>query len=288
MTEVFLPRTLDELWDMLEKEPSPSVYAGGTDLLVRLRERVVTPSALICMERIEELQGIQEQDDAVFIAACTTHSQLMEHAVLKTRFPVLTKSVSVLASPPIRHMGTIGGNIVTASPAGDTLPALHVLSGEVEVCSRNQSRRVPVHDFIMGPGMVALGEKEVVRGVWLKQNRSWNVHHYEKVGKRKAQACAVASMAALVELSDEGTINAIRLAWGSVGPCVTHAADVEAALTGQKLTIDVLRSAMPLVEQAVSPIDDIRASAAYRRIVAGAMLLRLLAYLPDRTYSEAL
>jgi CO/xanthine dehydrogenase FAD-binding subunit len=278
MTEVFLPHTLDDLWEILEKESSPAIYAGGTDLLVKLREGMSSPPALVCIERIEELRGVREQDGEVFVGACTTHSQIEEDPVINDRFPVLTKSVRVLASPPIRHMGTLGGNIVTASPAGDTLPALHVLGAEVEIRSREDSKRIPVRDFIQGPGAVNLNTGEVVYGVWLKENPSWNVHHYEKLGRRKAQACAVASMAALVDLSQEGTINAIRLAWGSVGPTVTLAPDVETALIGRALCLDVLQSMRPQVERAVSPIDDIRASASYRRVVAGALLLRLLEY----------
>jgi CO/xanthine dehydrogenase FAD-binding subunit len=278
MTEVFLPRTLDELWEILEKEPSPAIYAGGTDLLVRVRARNIVPSALICIERVGDLQGVREQEDAVFIGATTTHSRVRKNPVIARWFPVLTKGLSALGSPAVRHMGTIGGNIVTASPAGDTLPPLHVLSAEVEICSARGSRRLALRDFIQGPGIVALGPREVVRGVWLTKDRTWNVHHYEKVGKRKAQACAVASMAALLDLSADGMIRAIRLAWGSVGPCVVMAPDAEAALTGKPLCVDVLDKVRPMVEHTVSPIDDIRASAAYRRHVAGALLLRLLEY----------
>ncbi len=283
MREVFLPRTLDELWKTLEKEPCPTIYAGGTDLLVRVHARLQDPFALVCIARVEELQGVREQDDAVFIGAATTHSLLLENPLLARWFPVLTEALSTLGSPPVRHMGTIGGNIVTASPAGDTLTPLHVLSAEVEICSAGGSRRMAIRDFIQGPGMIALGPREVVRGVWLKKDRTWNVHHYEKVGKRKAQACAVASLAGLLDLSPDGTIRAIRLAWGSVGPRVVMAPDVEAALTGRPLCLEELDAVRPLVEKAVSPIDDIRASAAYRRHVAGALLLRLMEYRCDRS-----
>lgn len=279
MIDVFLPRSLDELWEHLHKEPLSGIYAGGTDFLVRLRETKVSPPALICIERIEEIQGIRQEHDAIFIGSCTTHSRIMEHPLLNGLFPVLVKAVSTLASPPIRHMGTIGGNIVTASPAGDTLPALYVLGAEVEICSQNGSRRMPVCDFIKGPGTVVLEQDEILRGIWLKERQTWNVHHHEKVGRRKAQACAVASIAALLDLSENGIVRDSRIAWGSVAPTVAMVQAVDAALIGRPLCRDVLESLLPLVEQAVSPIDDIRASAAYRRVVAGALLLRLLEYL---------
>ncbi len=157
MREVFLPRTLDELWEILEREPRPAIYAGGTDLLVRVRARSLDPSALICIERVEELQGVREQDDAVFIGATSTHSRLRENPVIARWFPVLTKGLSALGSPPVRHMGTIGGNIVTASPAGDTLPALHVLSAEVEICSARRLQTIGDTRFHSGTGKGSAG-----------------------------------------------------------------------------------------------------------------------------------
>ena len=212
----------------------------------------------------------------LFIAAAFTHSRILEHPSVRTEFPVLAQALRVLGSPPIRHMGTIGGNIVTASPAGDTLPALYALDAEVEIRSRDQSRRLPIGDFIRGPGSVALNTGEILAGVWLRKAPHWNIQHYEKVGRRKAQACAVASMAALLRVTDAGRIERIRLAWGSVGPFVITAPDVEAALTGRVLSLESLESVRGMVEHAVAPIDDLRASAEYRRRVAGALLLRLL------------
>jgi CO/xanthine dehydrogenase FAD-binding subunit len=175
-------------------------------------------------------------------------------------------------------MGTIGGNIVTASPAGDTLPPLYVLGAEVEIGSGGRSRRLPLRSFIRGPGTVDLQQGEVLTGVWLKKAPHWNIHHYEKIGRRKAQACAIASMAAILELSDEGRIDEARLAWGSVGPTVATSASAEQCISGGNLCLETLRSAVRHVEEAVSPIDDVRASADYRRTVAGALLLRLVEY----------
>jgi len=278
MREVFLPRTLDELWEILEREPHAAIYAGGTDLLVKVKAGAMDPPCFVCLERIGSLQGVRDDGEEVFIGPATTHSRLLEDPLILERFPVLAKSLSVLASPPIRHMGTIGGNIVTASPAGDALPALYVLDAEVEIGSVGGSRRLPVAGFILGPGQVDLQQGEVLTGVWLKNTPHWNIHHYEKVGKRRAQACAIASMAAVLNVSDQGTIEQARLAWGSVGPTVVTSADAEERITGKKLCIEVLRPAMKHAEKAVSPIDDVRAGADYRRTVAAALLLRLAEY----------
>jgi len=278
MRDVFLPRTLEELWEILDKKPGAAIYAGGTDLLVKMKSGVIDPSCLVCLERIGALQGVRDLGEEVFMGPATTHSRLLENPLIRQHFQVLAKSVSFLASPPIRHMGTIGGNIVTASPAGDTLPALYVLGAQVEIASVSRSRRVPLRSFIRGPGTVDLQQGEVLTGVWLKKALNWNIHHYEKIGRRKAQACAIASMAAVLEVSHEGKIEKARLAWGSVGPTVVSSASAEQCITGGNLCIETLRSAVRHVEEAVSPIDDVRASADYRRTVAGALLLRLGEY----------
>jgi xanthine dehydrogenase FAD-binding subunit len=281
MREVFLPQRIEELWEILKREPETEIYAGGTDLLVKMRSGQVNPPSLVCLERIESLRGIFDKGKEVFIGACNTHSNLLEDPVIRKEFPGLARGIDVLGSPPIRHMGTIGGNIVTASPAGDTLPSLYVLDAEVEVRSKAQKRRLPLRDFILGPGMVALHPQEVLWGIWLKKQQSWNVHHYEKVGRRKALACSIASMAALLELSESGTVVKARLAWGSVGPTILSFSHVDNNLIGQLLSIETLSSLAKQVELSVSPIDDLRASAQYRRTVSGLLLLRLLYYSPS-------
>jgi CO/xanthine dehydrogenase FAD-binding subunit len=278
MREVFLPRNLDDLWELLEKEPRAAIFAGGTDLLVKMKSGEFHPPCLVCLERIAALQGVKDDGREVFIGSATTHSRLLENPIVQEHFPVLAKSESLLASPPIRHMGTIGGNIVTASPAGDTLPALYVLGAEVEIGSGRGSRRLPLESFIRGPGNVDLQQGEVLIGVWLQKAQHWNIHHYEKIGRRKAQACAIASMAAIIQISSEGRVEKARLAWGSVGPTVVSSAAADECITGRDLSLETLRPAAKIIQDAVSPIDDIRASAEYRRIVAGALLLRLAEY----------
>ena len=275
MREVLMPTTLNRLWEFLEESPQTAIYAGGTDLLVALRRGSVQADRLICLERMAELKGIQVFDEAVRIGACTTHQELLSHPVMVRRFPLLTKALGVLGSPPIRHMGTIGGNICTASPAGDTLPALYLFQGEVEVTSDRQTRRMPIRDFIQGPGMTALRPKEVVTAIRLPKAPEFNIQHFEKVGQRKALAISVISLAALVSLSREGVVEDARLAWGSVGPTVVTSPEVADALRGRPLDVESLKNAAPLAEKAVKPRDDLRASARYRRTLAGNLLLRL-------------
>ncbi|RJR32805.1 MAG: xanthine dehydrogenase family protein subunit M [Desulfobacteraceae bacterium] len=275
MKPVHLPSTLDELWKILAENPGIGIYAGGTDLLPRIRKGMRPPRALVCLERIGELKGVREEGEKFFLGSCATHGALLSNASVRSHFPVLAAALATLGSPHIRNMGTLGGNIVTASPAGDTLPPLFVLEAEIELRSRNSQRRVPVGDFIKGPGRVDLAADEIVAGVWLRKEPTPRIHHFEKVGQRNALAISVVSMAAVISLSKGRLIESAHLAWGSVGPTIVTSSVVERFLKDKTLDVETLSGAAELVREAVSPIDDVRATAAYRREIAGNLLLRL-------------
>lgn len=272
---VWMPCTLDDLWPLLAEYPRARVFAGGTDLLVWLRNGKIDAPALIGLERIDALRGITETADAVRIGAAATHETLLADPIIARHFPVLQQALRTLGSPHIRHVGTIGGNLATASPAGDTLPPLHVLDATVDVQSAEGTRRLPVTSFITGPGQTALMAGEIISAAILPKPAAGTRQHFEKVGLRKAMACAVASLAAVVTFNDAGAIDRARLAWGSVGPTVVRLPDVEAALAGRRLDQETLDAVRPLVSRHLSPISDVRASADYRRRVAGNLLLRL-------------
>lgn len=281
MSDVLLPANLDELWNIFNEFPEALVYAGGTDLLAKFASsRTPHPrtGALICLENIEKLQDIGEIDGSVRIGACVTHSRLLSHPLIGDNFPVLAYALRLLGSPPVRNMGTLGGNICTASPAGDTLPALYILDAKLELSSENGFRFLPIGKFITGPGNTVLEPGEVLTAIWLAKNKDYTIHHFEKVGQRNALAISIASMAALIKLSSEGVVEKIRLAWGSVAPTIACSHEIETALVGKLLSRTVLSEAKPLLYEAISPIDDIRAKAEYRRTVAANLLMRLLRY----------
>lgn len=274
--EVLFPRSTEELWTMMSASKGGAVMAGGTDLLVRLRKTGRTFPALFCLERIEELQQIRENEKEVRIGAAVAHQRLLDNVTVKKRLKVLWDSIAVLGSPPVRHSGTLGGNLCTASPAGDTLPPLYVLGARVEIWSKSAKRSVRMDEFISGPGRQALREGEIVAGVSIPLPSEEIFSAYYKVGKRKAMAIAVASVAVCAEITGNGVVDRIKLAWGSVGPTVTTLPEVEALLRGKVLSEEILRRAGKMVSGSISPIDDIRGSAEYRRRVAGNLLLNLL------------
>jgi len=276
MRSIFLPDSLEMLWSALEETPEAMVYAGGTDLLVKLRQKLIDPPSLICLERIKKLKGVRDQGGEVWIGAGSTHADLLLDKIIQREFPVLVKALMTLGSPLIRNMGTIGGNICTASPAGDMLPPLYVLNAEVEIRSKHVYQRLPLKDFILGPGKTCLSIDQIVSGIWIKKSSEFNIHHFEKVGQRKAMSIAIASFTALLRISKSGIIERAHLAWGSVAPTIVTSAHVEECVTGKTLSMGTLQKAIPFVQDAVNPIDDIRASTSYRRAVAENLLLRLL------------
>jgi len=275
MKQVLLPRSLSDLWAMMRDLPDAAVYAGGTDLLVKIRSGSIPPKNLICLERIQALKGVVDHGDRMVILACTSLSQLLQESAISRHVPVLAKAIVCLGSPLIRNMGTIGGNVCTASPAGDTLAPLYALNARVELASEAGVRSLPIDRFILGPGQTLLETGEILSAIHVEKPHPETIQHFEKVGRRNALACSLACMAAIIRLSDDGIVMAASLAWGSVGPTVITCSEAAANLLGQPLSADSLADAAAIVQKAVCPITDIRATADYRRAVAGNLLLRL-------------
>lgn len=275
MKAVLLPRAMTELWVMLADYPAATFMAGGTDLLVRVRKDREQPAAIICLERLSELQAIHVEHGRLCIGACATHRVCLDSQKVRAHAPILAQALRHLGGPQIRNMGTIGGNICTASPAGDSLPPLYALASEVVLRSKDTERRLPIADFIHGPGRIALRSGEILAEIRAPLADGVQIQHFEKVGRRNALAIAVVSLAALVRTGPRGIVQEARLALGSVGLTVVRPVEAEKALLGRKLSPSALRQAARMVRAAVSPIDDIRATADYRRQVAGNLLLRL-------------
>lgn len=269
---VHTPTRLAELWPLLDD--GVMVMAGGTDLLARDRGRADVRDVAL-LSGIAALAAIGQEDGLVRLGAGATHAALLRHPLVRDRLPVLAKALAVLGGPAIRNMGTLGGNIATASPAGDTLPPLFALDAVVELASRQGTRRMPLADCLLGPGRTALAPGEIVAAVLVSPPARDAIQHFEKVGRRNALAIAVVSLAAVIDTDGVGRVSQARLACGSVGPTVVRCDRAAAALRGRPLDRASLVAAAGLVREAVSPIDDVRATAAYRRQVAGNLLLRL-------------
>ncbi|BDD88209.1 FAD binding domain-containing protein [Desulfofustis limnaeus] len=273
--QIVLPDSCDQLWPLLAASPGARLFCGGTDLFVWLRAGRCQARLLVGLERIDELRGIGSDGDHLRIGAATTHAELLADPTIKEHLPVLHQAVAQLGSPLIRRTGTIGGNLVTASPAGDTLPPLAVLEATVELRSATANRRLSLEEFLLGPGRTDLREGEIVAAIRIPLPPPGSLHSFEKVGRRAALACSIASLAGLLDLDDDGTIRTIRLAWGSVAETVLRLPQIEAALIGQPLDDTHITAVLPAVRKLVRPISDVRAGADYRRLVAANLLRRL-------------
>ncbi len=274
--KVFLPNTLEELWDILDNKDDLVIFSGGTDVLTKRRKGIISKNKnLICLENINELKKIEENDNWVFIGAGATHISILENKLIQKYFSVLIDALKGLGSPQIRHMGTIGGNICTASPAGDTLPPLYALEAILDIRSKNTKREISIKEFIKAPGKIELSKDEILYGVKIRKS-NFNLQYYEKVGQRNALSISIAGIAVVGDISSEKIINKIKIAWGSVAPTVVTSENIEKRLIGKKLNKETIKSIFPLIEATVSPIDDIRAGKDYRLSVSKNLLLRIL------------
>lgn len=277
MSAWFSPNSLAEVLTLVEQTPDARLIAGGTDLLVRLR-REPCAAPLVSLERVSELQGVDASsaDGVLAIGALTRIGELQRSPLLADRAPLLQRAACDFAAPAVRNMATIGGNLCTASPAGDCLPPLYALGAQVEVASTAGRRRVPIADFILGPGRTALARGEIVTRVLLPACEPFAWQAYEKIGRRRSLAISVVSFAALLRLDDDQSIAKAHFAWGAVGPTVVVAPELAGWLVGKPLDQALIDEAARRARAAVCPIDDLRASAAYRRTVAGNLLRRFL------------
>ena len=278
MSAWFSPDRLEDALTLLDAHPDARLIAGGTDLLVRLR-REASDAMLISLDRVAALLGIEEVDEdgaMLAIGALTRIAELARSPLLADRAPLLQRAACGFAAPAIRNMATIGGNLCTASPAGDCLVPLYALGAQVELVSLAGRRRLPIADFILGPGRSALARGEIVARVLLPERGSFAWQAYEKVGRRQSLAISVVSFAGLLQLDDERRVTAAHFAWGAVGPTVVSAPELADWLVGRELDQALIDAAVDRARAAVCPIDDLRASAAYRRALAGNLLRRFL------------
>jgi CO/xanthine dehydrogenase FAD-binding subunit len=261
--EVLRPRSLDEALDALAAHPGAILLAGGTDLMVRANYQGLRPEAVVALRRVAELQEM----DAGFIGAGVTWSRLTS-----APWPGLAQAARTVGSPQIRAMGTLGGNLGTASPAGDGLPFVASVEARVEVASRGGGTRSLAWDeFLVGPKRNSLQPGELILGVRLPASPPPR-QEFAKVGARNAMVIAIAS--ACLALAEDGMV---RIALGSVGPTPLRARRAEQMISAERRPSPAARAEFArLVAEEVRPIDDHRSTAAYRRHAAGVIARRLL------------
>ena len=277
--ELTTPRSLEDVLNLLANEPGVwKPFAGGTDLMVLLEAGKLTHRNYINIWQLAELRGIEVSDSHVTLGALTTYTDIQAHPILRSEFPMLCQAASETGGLAIQNRGTLGGNIVNASPAADSPPALLAYDAELELVSTQGSRRLPYQGFHTGYKQMRIRPDELLALIRLPRNTAGATHYYRKVGTRKAQAISKVCFAATGRTSN-GHIDDVRMAVGSVAPIVVRCVQTEKALKGQEPDAATVKSAQTTLLREISPIDDIRSTANYRLQVALNLLADFLAML---------
>ena len=273
---VTIARTLNAACAALAADPGALVLAGGTDLMVEVNRGGRTVGDVVVIDRVPELQGWDREGDVLRLGASLTYAEMADPA-LASLVPALAQAARTVGSPQIRAAGTIGGNLATASPAGDTLPVLAALDAEVEIRSHQGHRTVPLDEFVIGVKANDLAPGELIAAVRVPVLDG--PQEFLKVGPRNAMVISVASLALVVDRVGR----TVRVGLGSVAPVPLRAIEAEVMIAarldwvgGRSPTVHDVERFAELVADATRPIDDHRGSADYRRHSVGVLARRAL------------
>lgn len=272
MVIAYRPESLFEALNMLT-ENNCQIMAGGTDLMVqKARGSALEPKftrPLLFINHLEELQQITIEDNNIHIGAGAVLTDLLESHLIPATF---NEVIGQMASPLTRNLATIGGNIVNASPAGDTLPYLYAVNATIELQSAGNSKILPIHEFITAPKTTVLQSNELLSGIIIP-NREFDINVYRKLGQRKGMSLTKAAFHGLADIDNE-KITDFRMALGSVAPTVVRSAVIENNIIGKSvkelpaMMTDILGEYAKLIR----PIDDARSTAKYRKEVSLRMI----------------
>jgi CO/xanthine dehydrogenase FAD-binding subunit len=281
------PKTLSDALEMLAREPGVwRAFAGGTDLMVLLEFGVLAHKNFLSIRHLPELEGIEATAEHVTLGALTSYTEIQRHEIMRREFPLLCAAARETGSIAIQNRGTLGGNIVNASPAADSPPALLVYDAELELVSASGTRFVEYRNFHTGYKQMDMRADELLRRIRLPRATRDLRTHYRKVGTRKAQAISKICFAAGARLSN-GRLTDARIALGSVAPTVVRCTRAEDVLRDQTLDEATIKAACAALMQDIAPIDDMRSTAEYRLRVAANLLADFLSTLKTDAVASA-
>lgn len=264
--EYLSPTSLPEVLKLLERYGTRvKLVAGGTDLIVQMKEKRIAPDVMINLLGVPELQRIERSDVGIRIGATVKLSALESSPALQGGWKMLASAAHGIGSPQVRNRGTIGGNLCNASPAADTAPSLLVMEATVTLAGRKGERKIPLESFFAGPGLTVLRSDEVLKEIALPVTPQHSFGAYLKLGRRKSMDLALVSVVVLLTLNrDKGTCERARIALGSVAPTPVRARETEKALEGKKPDENLIQEAAQCAEKECHPISDVRSTATYR------------------------
>ncbi|HUQ78833.1 MAG TPA: FAD binding domain-containing protein [Patescibacteria group bacterium] len=289
MTERFAaPTSLEEALAILARDPAARPIAGGTDLVVASRQgRRPLPASIVAIDRIAELDQRGVVDGALVLGGLTSHAWLAGSAAVREHWTALADASSIVGSPATRGTGTIGGNLMNASPAAEATAPLVVLEANVILRAMGRgSRIVPVERLATGPGRTSADPVELLTTVIVPAPAPSSGSAYIRLEYRRAMEIAVVGAAAFVTLADDGSIRLARVALTAVAPTIVRAPEAESVLEGAAGTPATFRAAGAAAAASAHAIDDVRASADYRRAMLAVVVARTVAAAVARARGE--
>lgn len=277
------PESLEAAAKLLAEEAGISrILAGGTDVLVQLRSELVEPDLIVDIKHLDGLRDIVEEAGGFRIGAAVSGSEMGEHAALCAAWPGVVEGAELIGSTQVQGRCTMVGNLCNGSPAADSVPGMVAAGAVARVHGPDGQREVPVEEIPTGPGKTSLGKGEFITSIFLPARPAHASDAYLRFIPRTEMDIAVASAGVNLELAEDGTVAAARVAVGAVAPTVRLVPDAGAALVGSKLDDEAIAKMVSAVEAACSPIDDKRGTVEYRTKTAGVLAKRAAHIAYDR------
>ena len=276
--DYFQPVTVKEAIENLSKSPSTTkILAGGTELIIQLREGKVAPEYIVDLGYITELSGITEKDGTLVIGSMTTYNTIENDPLVRKHMPLLAQAAGSVGSPQIRNTGTIGGNLINAATAADSIPALLALDAKAVLTSDGGKREVAVAELLAGSKKTNIVSDEILTYIVIPIPSPATYGTFVKLGRRKALAIARLNLAITVNLIDNGAIGKVTLAVGAVGTSAYRVDQVEKFLEGKKVAPELFTTAGELIAQVVADKLGSRPTATYKKTIAKAAFRRAIA-----------
>lgn len=274
--EYVSPQSVQEACALLvQYGDSARVLAGGSDLLVKMKDGLMRPTYLVSLKNLDSLKEIRyETGTGVIIGARATHNEVMNNRLLQEKYRSVCEAAHSMAADQIRNIGTVGGNLVNAVPSADLPPILIALDARARIVRSSRERTISLEDFFLGPGKTVLEKGEILAEIIIPDQPTTG-SNYIKFGLRRAGALAVAGVASSVTVSD-GTCRDVRVVLGAVAPTPMRARQAENVLRGKKISRELIDEAGRTAAAESKPISDIRGSIEYRRNLVNVLTRRSL------------
>ena len=273
--QFFAPQKIEEALEILARYGEEiKIIAGGTDLLIQYYNRLYEVNGWLDLKNIKELKEIKIYQNQMEIGAMVTHAQLEKSEDIKKYFPILSKAAADIGSPQIRNRGTIGGNIVNASPAGDLLSPLMAYDAQFKLLSVQKEALISAEEFFIGPKKTILEPAQLLTRIILPLPSERAYGSWIKIGKRKALIIATITLALVVEMAEDNkTVKDVRTCLGSVAPTPIEIKEIRKKMVGKNFDQLDFAELGQIVEDKISPIDDIRGTKEYRKDVAKEIMI---------------